>query len=117
MKKHHLQETYDVKAPPTSGPTACPRVKQPMMMPFKKARLSMGTAAATHVIAPLRMPEPPTPVTALAAMSAEEERASPATREPIMKMATNAIMVNLSGKSRKSLPARGDMGQLHNRPG
>lgn len=83
-----------------------------MMMPFKRARFPMGTAAATHVMAPVRMPEPPIPVTALAAISIGEDVVRPAIKDPSMKIAINAMSVGLSGSSRKSFPARGDMAQL-----
>lgn len=113
MKKHHRQEAYEVRAPPTRGPTAWPRPKQPMTIPISSARFPIGTAAEIDVTAPVSIPEPPTPVTALAAIRAGEVCARPETREPTMKMAMKEISVSFRGNSWNSLPERGDIGQLH----
>lgn len=72
----------------------------------------MGTAAATHVMAPVRMPDPPMPVIALAAMSVEELCARPATKDPIMNTTMKAMIVGFSENKWKSFAATGDIAQL-----
>jgi hypothetical protein len=71
-----------------------------MRMPLRNDRLAFDVDDATQVMPPMKMPEPPTPHTARAPMSIDDDLAPPARAEPTMNMATKVIMVNFNLKKR-----------------
>jgi len=75
---HQRHVTFEVKAPPISGPMAEATPKKAPKEPIKIGRFGAGTAKAAMVYAPEVIPAPPTPAMALPTINVVLESATPA---------------------------------------
>lgn len=98
IKKHHLQLTLEVKAPPRSGPATLAIPKMEPNHPMYAGRFASGRTWTIIVIAPEKRPVAPIPAIARPIISAVELGAVPHTIEPSSKRPIHERKTNLISK-------------------
>ena len=104
LQKHHLQETFWVNSPPTTGPSELANAHTPPMIPKYAPRSRTEKRSDMAMLTSVIKPPPPIPWTTRAAMSMSMLTDTPARSEPIKKIAFVSKSIGFLPKMSDTLP-------------
>ena len=95
IRKHQRQDPFDVKAPPSNGPTTDDTPKIAPMHPIYIGRVRLGMLVTISCIEPEKTPAHPTPAIARPTTTVVELSAPPQMADPASKMAMHQRKTHL----------------------